>query len=111
MNGSPRFCLHGPHANPVFGPCKGGALTATGGSCTQLKRRGQRMQGGRASDDADLPKTLVRKIVKGKLAQVDAAKHASASDAPRRDVQLNKDALLAFSESAKVGAAVHCLTL
>ena len=76
-----------------------------------IRRRGQRMQGGRASDDADLPKTLVRKIVKGTLAQVDAAKHAGASDAPRRDVQLNKDALLAFSESAKVGAAVHCLTL
>lgn len=59
------------------------------------------MQGGRASDDSDLPKTLVRKIVKGKLLQIDAAAN-SGSEEVQRDVQLNKDALLAFSESTKV---------
>ena len=46
-----------------------------------------------ASDDLDLPKALVRRLVKGKL---------SSSDPDGKDVQLNKDALLAFSESAKV---------
>lgn len=60
-----------------------------------------RMQGGRASDDSDLPKTLVRKIVKGKLLQVDAAANGGSEEV-HRDVQLNKDALLAFSESTKV---------
>ena len=45
--------------------------------------------------DTDLPKTLIKRIVKRHLSQVDK------SDA-KRDTQINKDALLAFSEAAKV---------
>lgn len=44
--------------------------------------------------DTDLPKALIKRIVKGKLAQ------AAGDD--NKDYQLNKDALLAFSEAAKV---------
>jgi len=65
------------------------------------------MQGARTSDDLDLPKTLVRKIVKNKLLQVDAS--GGGSERARREVQLNKDALLAFSESAKVLHALKAL--
>jgi histone H3/H4 len=66
------------------------------------------MQGARTSDDLDLPKTLVRKIVKNKLLQVDAG--GGGGEEARREVQLNKDALLAFSESAKVLHALTALT-
>lgn len=51
------------------------------------------------AEDADLPKALVKRIVKAKLTtlqpQVDA-------DDQKREVQLNKDALLAFAESSKI---------
>ena len=45
--------------------------------------------------DTDLPKTLIKRIVKRHLNQLDT------SDT-KRDTQINKDALLAFSESAKI---------
>lgn len=48
-----------------------------------------------AESDTDLPKTLIKRIVKRHLNQIDKG------DA-KRDTQINKDALLAFSESAKV---------
>jgi histone H3/H4 len=54
--------------------------------------------------DADLPKALVKRIVKGKLAQVDLANGGDGS----REFQINKDALLAFCESGKV--FIHYLT-
>jgi DNA polymerase epsilon subunit 3 len=46
-----------------------------------------------AEVQVDLPKGVVKRIVKEKL--------AAAADSGK-DVQINKDALLAFSESAKV---------
>ena len=45
--------------------------------------------------DTDLPKTLIKRIVKRHLSQIDKGD-------TKRDTQINKDALLAFSESAKV---------
>ena len=48
--------------------------------------------------DTDLPRNLVKKIVKSKVSQVQASTGAQQG----RDIQVNKDALLAFSESAKV---------
>lgn len=45
--------------------------------------------------DTDLPKTLIKRIVKRHLSQIDKGDN-------KRDTQINKDALLAFSESAKV---------
>ena len=48
--------------------------------------------------DTDLPRNLVKKIVKAKVSQVQASTGAQQG----RDIQVNKDALLAFSESAKV---------
>lgn len=55
--------------------------------------------------DTDLPRNLVKKIVKSKVSQVQASTGAQQG----RDVQVNKDALLAFSESAKVlcGLMMH----
>lgn len=50
-----------------------------------------------AEVDTDLPKTLVKRLVKNKLAGL-----VDSSDGAKREVQINKDALLAFSESAKV---------
>ena len=52
--------------------------------------------------DTDLPKALVKKIVKGKIAQTLAYNAAPGEAAAVKDIQVNKDALLAFSESAKV---------
>ncbi len=49
--------------------------------------------------DTDLPRGLVKKIVKNKVNQTLAS---SGSGEPLKDIQINKDALLAFSESAKV---------
>lgn len=42
----------------------------------------------------DLPKNVVKRIVKEKLASIPGGK---------ADLQINKEALLAFGESAKVG--------
>ena len=52
--------------------------------------------------DTDLPRNLVKKIVKAKVSQVQASTGAQLG----RDIQVNKDALLAFSESAKVREGV-----
>ena len=52
--------------------------------------------------DTDLPRNLVKKIVKSKVSQVQALTGAQQG----RDIQVNKDALLAFSESAKVMSVV-----
>ncbi len=49
--------------------------------------------------DTDLPRALVKKIVKNKVNQTLSA---SGAGEPVKDIQINKDALLAFSESAKV---------
>jgi len=49
--------------------------------------------------DTDLPRALVKKIVKNKVSQTLAL---SGPAEPQREIQINKDALLAFSESAKV---------
>lgn len=49
--------------------------------------------------DTDLPRALVKKIVKNKVNQTLAA---AAPGEPLKDIQINKDALIAFSESAKV---------
>ncbi len=51
--------------------------------------------------DTDLPRNLVKKIVKAKVSQVQATTGAQQG----RDIQVNKDAFLAFSESAKVFVA------
>jgi histone H3/H4 len=51
--------------------------------------------------DTDLPRALVKKIVKNKVNQTLAS--ATPGEAVK-DIQINKDALLAFSESAKVSA-------
>ena len=50
-------------------------------------------------DDSELPKALVKRIVKSKLVPEtgDAGK-----DGEQKDVQINKDTLLALSESAKI---------
>ena len=55
------------------------------------------------SDDADLPKALVKKIAKSKLAAIDQENGVEV-----KDVQISKDALLALSESARV--FIHYLT-
>lgn len=54
------------------------------------------------SVDADLPKALVKRIVKAKLGAVDVAAGGDGT----RDFQVNKDALLAFCESGKVRGGV-----
>jgi hypothetical protein len=46
----------------------------------------------------DIPKPTIKRIVKEKLAAA-----AGSSEGSKADVQLNKEALLAFGESAKVG--------
>lgn len=48
-----------------------------------------------SESDTDLPKTLIKRIVKRHLSQIDKGD-------TKRDTQINKDALLAFSEAAKV---------
>ncbi len=53
---------------------------------------------------AELPKSVVQRIVRAKAVQVLAATRASkgAADAKPANVQISKDALLAFSESGRV---------
>lgn len=62
------------------------------------------------TDDPDLPKALIKKIVKAKLASLDVEKKAGASNKSVGEVQVSKDAVLACSESAKVllGGNVCC---
>ncbi len=50
------------------------------------------------AEDADLPKALVKRIVKAKLVTL----QPQADIDEKREVQLNKDALLAFAESSKI---------
>ena len=54
--------------------------------------------------DADLPKALLKRLIKAKLQDVDKAKGGDGT----RDFQVNKDALLAFGEAAKL--FIHYLT-
>jgi hypothetical protein len=49
--------------------------------------------GGAAESQCDLPRNVVKRIVKEKLSSTPGAKP---------DLQINKEALLAFGESAKV---------
>jgi DNA polymerase epsilon subunit 3 len=59
---------------------------------------------GAESQDADLPKALLKRLIKAKLQDVDKAKGGDG----KRDFQVNKDALLAFGEAAKL--FIHYLT-
>lgn len=54
--------------------------------------------------EADLPKSLLKRLIKTKLQDVDKAKGGDGT----RDFQVNKDALLAFGEAAKL--FIHYLT-
>lgn len=54
-----------------------------------------------AEAQCDLPKNVIKRIVKEKL---------SSGDAGVKDLQINKEALLAFGESAKVRVCA-CLVL
>lgn len=60
------------------------------------------------TDDPDLPKALIKKIVKAKLASLDAEKKVGSSNKPVGEVQVSKDAVLACSESAKVLLGGNC---
>jgi DNA polymerase epsilon subunit 3 len=59
---------------------------------------------GSEPQDADLPKALLKRLIKAKLQDVDKAKGGDGT----RDFQVNKDALLAFGEAAKL--FIHYLT-
>ena len=54
--------------------------------------------------DSELPKALIKRIIKTKLSEIDAAHGGDG----QRDFQVNKDALLAFCESGKL--FIHYLT-
>jgi DNA polymerase epsilon subunit 3 len=54
--------------------------------------------------DADLPKALLKRLIKGRLQEAERLRGGDAS----RDFQVNKDALLAFGEAGKL--FVHYLT-
>lgn len=54
--------------------------------------------------DADLPKALIKRLIKTKFQEVDKSKGGDGT----RDYQVNKDALLAFSEAGKL--FIHYLT-
>lgn len=51
-----------------------------------------------AEGSIDIPKPTIKRIVKEKLSA------AESNEGAKADVQLNKEALLAFGESAKVRA-------
>jgi len=59
---------------------------------------------GSEPQDADLPKALLKRLIKAKLQDVDKAKGGDGT----RDFQVNKDALLAVGEAAKL--FIHYLT-
>ena len=59
------------------------------------------------SDDAELPKALVKRVAKAKLASLEKER-AAADGKEAKDIQISKDALLALSESARV--FIHYLT-
>jgi histone H3/H4 len=63
------------------------------------------MSAGAEPQDADLPKALVKRLIKAKLQGVDKQRGGDGT----RDFQINKDALLAFGEAGKV--FIHYLTL
>ena len=54
--------------------------------------------------EVDLPKSLLKRLIKTKLQEVDKSKGGEGT----RDFQVNKDALLAFGEAAKL--FIHYLT-
>lgn len=54
--------------------------------------------------DADLPKAVLKRMIKAKLQEVDKVRGGDGT----RDFQVNKDALLAFGEAGKL--FVHYLT-
>ena len=54
--------------------------------------------------DADLPKALLKRLIKARLQEVDRSKGGDGT----RDYQVNKDALLAFGEAGKL--FIHYLT-
>lgn len=67
------------------------------------------------SEDAELPKALVKKIAKSKLTNLEIsriekldAEKKEGKEAKARDIQISKDALLALGESARV--FIHYLT-
>jgi len=59
---------------------------------------------GSEPQDADLPKALLKRLIKAKLQDVEKAKGGDGT----RDFQVNKDALLAIGEAAKL--FIHYLT-
>jgi len=50
------------------------------------------------AQETDLPKTLVKRLIKARLQEADKAKGGDGT----RDFQVNKDALLAFGEAGKL---------
>ena len=62
------------------------------------------------ADDADLPRALVKRIAKAKLASLEKEKASAEGKENKegRDIQISRDALLALSESARV--FIHYLT-
>ncbi|KAI7846247.1 hypothetical protein COHA_000227 [Chlorella ohadii] len=54
---------------------------------------------GGGGEDAELPKALLKRILKARLAEWDAQQNGGDGS---RDFQINKDALLACSEAAKL---------
>eukprot|EP00240_Pyramimonas_obovata_P011055 CAMPEP_0118935992 /NCGR_PEP_ID=MMETSP1169-20130426/15943_1 /TAXON_ID=36882 /ORGANISM="Pyramimonas obovata, Strain CCMP722" /LENGTH=141 /DNA_ID=CAMNT_0006879077 /DNA_START=50 /DNA_END=472 /DNA_ORIENTATION=- len=58
------------------------------------------------ADTEDLPRAHVKRIVKNKLAELQGA--TGDGDAQKRDIQVQKEALQALSESAKI--FIHYLT-
>jgi hypothetical protein len=57
---------------------------------------------GKSPEDTDLPKALVKKIIKAKLTSLDTGKKSADPQKPPSEIQISKDALLACAESAKV---------
>ena len=51
-----------------------------------------------AEMEVELPKSIIKRLVKARL----SAKNGNAEDDGKREFQVNKDALLAFSQATKV---------
>jgi DNA polymerase epsilon subunit 3 len=58
--------------------------------------------------DAELPRALLKRLVKAALVDADTARGGGAAAAAPRDFQVSRDALLAFGEAGKL--FVHFLT-
>ena len=59
-----------------------------------------------AGDAEELPRAVIRRIVKTRLQALAAGKDGEKQ--PQKEIQMSKDALLAFSESSRV--FIHYLT-